>query len=227
MTPILKYGDPGVRPARFAEHGVAGPTVRLPDAEPLDDPAAAIARALGRAAGLPAPCAKAVVARRSRGPCPGHFGAPCGRDGRRRGPDLTRRPASTPTASAYCTPRDGPPGGAGRPLPSPADEIRARVASFAHDPADRGNLAYLATTEEGAPDRIEPRGDRRRPGVADRLLRDASAAGYHGIHEPGLPDLFRRPNARAVPLAQDARFARPASEAADEGSRTRWAGCWG
>ena len=184
MTPILKYGaqesvrldSPGTE--LLGHCGV-------PDAEPLEDPAAAIARALAEPLDYP-PLAKAVVpgdrvvlALGTSVPHAAEMVAGAVRS-------LTESPVD-PDGIGVLHSHHGPPGGADDPCRRLPEEIRARVASIAHDPADRGNLAYLATTEEGHQIELN-----RAVTDADLVLpigcvRDASAAGYHGIHSPIYP----------------------------------------
>ena len=166
MTPVLKYGtqesvrldSPGTE--LLGHCGV-------PDIEPLEDPAAAIVRALSQPLDYPhwvsRSCRETAWSLPWASRCPKRREIVAGVVR-----SLTDGPVD-PDGIGVLHTRAGRPGGPDDPCRLLPEEVRCRVASIAHDPSDRGNLAYLATTRGGAPDRVEPRADRRRPGVADRL----------------------------------------------------------
>jgi nickel-dependent lactate racemase len=184
MTPVLKYGaqesvrldSPGTE--LLGHCGV-------PNIEPLEDPAAAIVRALAQPLDYPplgqsaVPGDRVVLAVGESVPHAAEIVAGVVRS-------LTDGPVD-PDGIGVLHTRAGPPGGPDDPCRLLPEEVRSRVASIAHDPSDRGNLAYLATTEEGHQIELN-----RALIDADLVLpigcvRDGSVAGYHGIHSPVYP----------------------------------------
>ena len=195
-------------------------------AQPLARPGAAAVAALGTAAGIPA-AGENHHAGRPRG-----AGAGSRRSAGRRGDG---RGGPTPW-----WPRGVEPDGI-TILRTEADVDAARgdpcrlicwqasaadTALATHDPADRGDLAYLAANDEGEPI------------LLNRLLTDAdvvlpigclqrrAAAGYFGIHTPLFPDLFRPADAGPVPPPGCARRRGPAQPEVAWAKWSRWPGCW-
>ena len=204
MPATLRYGaDSSV--CLELRDGVLLAECGAPRASPLEDPASATAQALAEPLDYPpltqsmTPADRVVLPLGPDVPHAGEIVAAVVRS-------LVEAGVQPDGVTALRTWADAA-AGVGDPRPSLPSEWSAQISLVTHEPAQRGELAYLASTEAGEPILLN-----RAITDADVVLpigrfQSASAAGYYGVHSDIFPTFSDERTLRRFrsPTAIDAR----------------------
>jgi len=189
MPSIVRYGADASVHLELSD-GVVLAECGTPPLVPLDDPAAAVARALAEPLDYPplaqstTPGDRVVLALEPGLPQAGEITATVVRSLVDGGVD--------PDGVVVLRTRADVEAGWGDPRRWLADEFNERITFITHDPTARNEMAFLASTEAGEPSLLN-----RAITDADLVLpigcfHDPTAAGYHGIHGPVFPTFSDR-----------------------------------